>query len=158
MKRKKKKSSSKKQKNFVSNIVLSTDDVIITYNHLARLRVPEHQRAWIESRMYELRERATEAEVSMIGILKSLKIPFIPQAPFVLDGNIFFADFYLPSMNTVIEIDGGYHDSNYMKSKDGNRDYLFNSYRIRTIRIRNEIAKNKTKAKEMLAAANIIKQ
>ena len=133
-----KKKHTKKAK--VKNIVLSEDDMIRTFTHLSKLRVSENRRDWIEHKMYELRQRATNGERNVMGCLKSIGAEFIPQAPFVLDDNIYFADFYFPKQRIIVEVDGKSHLSSEKMQSDGERDKVFASYMIKTYRITNDKA------------------
>lgn len=107
--------------------------------YLGRLSyISESTRAWIESRMYELREKANIYEHKMGELLISKNIDFIHQAPFVFrPKTIYFVDFYLPKHRIVIEVDGTYHDSSFMLRKDSERDNNFKSVGIRVIRVNN---------------------
>ena len=107
--------------------------------YLGRLSyISESTRAWIESRMYELREKANVYEHKIGELLIANKIDFIHQAPFVFrPKTIYFTDFYLPKHRIVIEVDGTYHNSQTMLRKDGDRDFNFKSIGIRVIRVNN---------------------
>lgn len=126
----------------IRNIALSNEDVIRDYSHLSKLRVNDSTRDWIETRMYELREEANVYEMNCISYFQNKGEEFIHQAPFVIDGKIYFADFYLPKRKIIIEIDGKYHDSNSQHKYDKIRDSAFASYGIRTFRVPNEMAKS----------------
>lgn len=100
--------------------------------------ISESTRAWIEARMYELREKANVYEHKVGELLINNGIDFIHQAPFVFrPKTIYFVDFYLPKQRIVIEVDGNYHDSRTMRHKDSDRDYNFKSIGIRVIRVSN---------------------
>lgn len=100
--------------------------------------ISESTRAWIENRMYELRESANIYEYKVGELLINNGIDFIHQAPFVFrPKTIYFVDFYLPKQRVVIEVDGNYHDSRTMRHKDSDRDYNFKSIGIRVIRVSN---------------------
>lgn len=92
---------------------------------------------WIETNRYKLQFSANKYEKLMGEYLVNAKIKFVHQAPFVLDGKIYFADFYIPAYRTVIEIDGTYHDSMTQSKKDNDRDYAFKCKGIKTIRLNN---------------------
>ena len=100
--------------------------------------ISESTRAWIEARMYELREGANVYEHKVGELLINNGIDFIHQAPFVFrPKTIYFTDFFLPKERIVIEVDGMYHKSNEMLRKDAERDYNFKSIGIRVIRVSN---------------------
>lgn len=108
--------------------------------YLAKLSyIPESTRSWIEVRMYELRASANKYEHKLGELLIKNGIEFIHQAPFVFrPRKIYFCDFYIPSLRTVIEVDGIYHDSPLQTEKDIERDDNFASIGIKVIRISNE--------------------
>ena len=151
MKRKKKHSNKYiSKKDYNSTIVLSNEDVINDYSHLAKLKVSESTRDWIETTMYTLRSKANVYERKLIKLLKENHILFVLQAPFVLDGKIYFADFYFPDERLVVEIDGSYHETNSQKSYDIERDRAFKSYNLKTIRVSNGLVDDSTKLKQIL--------
>lgn len=65
------------------------------------------------------------------------KVHFIHQAPFVIDGHIYFADFYLPEKRIVVEIDGDYHNGKYQQAKDRNRTDDLQFAGTKVVRIKN---------------------
>lgn len=151
---KQKRKSKKKNTGFKSynkTIVLSNEDIIRDYSHLAKLRVSENRRDWIETTMYTLRSKANIYERKLIDLFTANKVVFIHQAPFILDGKIYFADFFLPDENIIVEIDGDYHSGISQKSYDKDRDRAFKSYNMKTIRISNELVKEATKLKQILS-------
>lgn len=108
--------------------------------YLGRLSfLKEGTLAWIEARMYELRERANYFEHCLGEMLIKHGVDFIHQAPFVFrPKTIYFGDFYIPEKRVLIEVDGIYHKSSYMLAKDSERDANFRSVGIKVIRIANE--------------------
>ena len=72
------------------------------------------------------------------------------QAPFIIDGKIYFADFFLPKENLIIEIDGVSHDNCAQKQYDKQRDAAFNSYRIKTIRLSNDLVGDSKRLSQIL--------
>ena len=140
--------SSKKSLKF---IVLSEEDLIRDYMHLSRLKVNESTKDWIEHRMYELREKSNQYERSVLGYMRSRNIRFIHQAPFILDGKIYFADFYLPEISEIIEIDGYSHYNEAQRKYDLQRDNAFGDFRMHTTRISNSIAMDKQKLDEIFS-------
>ena len=151
MKKKRKYFSKKaKEKEYNKTIVLSNEDIIRDYSHLAKLKVSESRRDWIETTMYTLRSKANIYERKLIDLFTANKVVFIHQAPFILDGKIYFADFFLPDENLIVEIDGDYHRGVSQKSYDKDRDRAFGSYNMKTIRISNELVKESSKLKQIL--------
>jgi very-short-patch-repair endonuclease len=81
-----------------------------------------------------LRKAATPAELQMKDFLASLGAPYRFQQGFYTP-YYRIVDFYLPTMNLVIEIDGPCHDA----AKDRRRDDWFTRVRgIRIVRLTNE--------------------
>lgn len=56
----------------------------------------------------------------------------------------YVVDFYLPRVNTAIEIDGGYHDLPEQKQYDAIKDKFLNSIGIDVVRIKNEQVKDES--------------
>lgn len=117
---------------------------IADIEHLNKLDGINHSyRDWIETKMIELRGKAPIYEHFLAEFLFNEHIHFIHQAPFVMSGKVFFADFFIPSKNVIIEVDGGYHNGASQYAKDRFRDVCFNGHMIRVIRIPNNATKNK---------------
>ena len=107
-------------------------------NHIHKLgSINANKRRWIEDTMLDLRGRANYYEKVFASYLIRKGIVFIHQAPFVFDGKIYFADFYIPHAHTIIEIDGEYHKGIAQSEYDYNRDICFEGDKIKTIRIPN---------------------
>ena len=66
----------------------------------------------------ELKDKATKAETKFKDFLDRYGFKYIFQKPFKQLGSFSIADFYLPQFATVIEIDGGYHDTREQKARD----------------------------------------
>lgn len=139
-------------KTYNKTIAMSADDVIRDYSHLSRLRVSESRRDWIETTMYNLRVKANKCERNVLAFFRKKNIPYIHQAPFIIDGKIYFADFYIEPKNLIIEIDGKYHSYNTQRAYDRTRDLAFGGYSIKTVRISNEVAMDTKKLEEVYAA------
>lgn len=92
---------------------------------------------WAAETMRKLRKHLTNAEVCVARYLVEKNVYFISQAPFRIKGHLYFADFYFPSIKTILEVDGSSHDSMEQKQSDKKRDELFASVGIRTIWITN---------------------
>lgn len=92
---------------------------------------------WIETKRYEHQFSANKYEKLMGEYMVNHNIKFIHQAPFILDGKIYFADFFIPSIRTIVEIDGIYHDSMTQSASDKERDKAFKAIGIKTIRLNN---------------------
>ncbi len=72
-------------------------DYLIRREELARKRVKQ------------LRENATIHERVFKRLLEDARIPHVFQKPFVTYSWFLIADFFIPSINTIIELDGGQH-------------------------------------------------
>jgi len=75
----------------------------------------------------KLLKKATITEKILTKFLKSKKVKVDPQRVIYIDYNciinkFYIADIYLPELNLIVEIDGGYHETAEQKEKDYNRD------------------------------------
>ena len=107
----------------------------------------ENQRNWVKGRMTSLRKSAPPAERLFAGFLTMHNVYFIPQAPFRMlrrfgETKIYFADFYIPSKSTIIELDGSTHKDHNVY--DMIRDDEFKKIGIKTIRISNKALKHRS--------------
>lgn len=97
---------------------------------------------WLVKTMSDLRKKATVPEITVARYLFSNRVKFITQTPFRIfrenEGfHTFFADFYIPALNLVIEIDGNQHGEPKQLLYDIHRDNDFANIGIRTLRIKN---------------------
>ena len=100
-----------------------------------------------------LEVNATYAE-RLLKIFLTGKIDFEFQKIIYTDNKHFFiADFYIPSKNLIIELDGEYHDNAKQQNKDIWRTQLLHSLGYRVIRFKN---KQITESKNLLWVLNII--
>ena len=121
-------------------------------NHICKLGyIDKSTRDWIETNMLRLRDCANVYEHKFGEYLISKKINFIHQAPFILSGRIFFADFFLPNQHLVIEIDGLYHNGYKQCEYDRFRDACFNGYKINVLRIPNSAIMNEKDLKILVS-------
>lgn len=96
---------------------------------------------------------ATYAE-RLLKIFLTGKIDFEFQKIIYTDNKHFFiADFYIPSKNLIIELDGEYHDSIKQQDKDIWRTKLLNSLGYEVIRFKN---KQITESRDLSWILNII--
>ena len=101
-----------------------------------------------------LEVNATYAERLLKTFLTG-KIDFEFQKIIYTDNKHFFiADFYIPSKNLIIEVDGEYHDDTKQQDKDIWRTKLLNSLGYRVIRFKN---KHITESRDLSWILNIIK-
>ena len=100
-----------------------------------------------------LEVNATYAERILKTFLTG-KIDFEFQKIIYTDNKHFFiADFYIPSKNLIIELDGEYHDNVKQQNKDIWRTQLLHSLGYRVIRFKN---KQITESKNLFWVLNII--
>ena len=100
-----------------------------------------------------LEVNATYAERLLKTFLTG-KIDFEFQKIIYTDNKHFFiADFYIPSKNLIIELDGEYHDNVKQQNKDIWRTQLLHSLGYRVIRFKN---KQITESKNLFWVLNII--
>lgn len=126
--------------------------IISKFSHL-----PFSKREWIETRRYELQYSANKYEHLLGAFLLSHDVKFIHQAPFVINGKIYFLDFFIPSLRTAIEVDGVSHLWYDHPNKDNNRDIDFKTIGIKTIRISNDEVLSKKYLEIRLKASGIIR-
>lgn len=84
-----------------------------------------------------LRKNETETEKLLWKKLKNNQLQgykFRRQHPI----SLYIADFYCHKIKLIIEIDGGYHNTNKQKEKDIERTKILNCNDIRVIRFTNE--------------------
>lgn len=84
----------------------------------------------------ENRKEMTKAEVYFWNLIKQDKtgFSFTKQKPI----NNFIADFYCKELNLVVEIDGSYHNQKKEVARDKEREKVFLSFGIKTVRFTNE--------------------
>ena len=94
------------------------------------------------SRIKQLKENATEAELIFKGKLDALGIYYIFQKGFIEGDNYCIVDFYLPRPHRLcIEIDGGYHEEKSQKIRDMSRNrYLTWHRKFHVLHLTNEEA------------------
>lgn len=105
--------------------------------------LPKHKKEWIEDTREALKNKANKYEMLLGEYLINSGIKFVHQAPFVINGKIYFLDFFIPNKRLAIEVDGQYHSSMYQEEYDNTRDDNFKSIGIKTIRIGNNETLNK---------------
>ena len=95
-----------------------------------RNRVKEKNRAekqykqFIEDKTEELKKFPTAAEVALKDKLDKLQISYEFQWSFYYRGYAGICDFYLPTQNLIIEVDGGYHSKEEQRIKDRIRNQV----------------------------------
>lgn len=106
---------------------------------------------WIDDTYKGLKKSATPSEDKLYNKLhKALGNRVKRQSPFVIEGKVYYADLCIKSLKIIIEVDGGYHNTDSQKKKDTERDKAFASIGYETIRCSNEDACSKKYANELL--------
>lgn len=108
---------------------------------------------WCAEHQRSLKSEATETEIIMKRLLRNIKgITFTFQKPFIVCDKVFYADFYIPSSRTIIEIDGGYHSTQSQILKDTKRTAYLNSVGVKVVRLTDkEVLNDDIKIYEILA-------
>ena len=88
---------------------------------------------WIDENSIHLLVSRNKAELLAGDELKKYVNDVQEQVYFRIEGHSYFLDYYLPKYKIAIEIDGNIHK--IRKEEDKERDKLFSSIGIRTIRI-----------------------
>ncbi len=88
---------------------------------------------WIDENSIHLLITRNKAELLAGDELKKFVSDVQEQVYFRIEGHSYFLDYYLPKYKIAIEIDGKVHK--IRKEEDKERDKLFSSIGIRTIRI-----------------------
>ena len=91
---------------------------------------------WILENYIRMIENPTQFEQMFEQYLKKWNVIYEKQVFFRINGSAYFLDFYIPSKNIAIEIDGKYHDT--QKLYDAKRNKDFRAIGIGTIRIKNK--------------------
>jgi very-short-patch-repair endonuclease len=102
-----------------------------------RLKDSVHDRIQLRERRKHLRNNATLAELTLWQCLRASKLEgrkFRRQASI----GTYIVDFYCPSEQLAIEVDGEIHELPKEKQKDRIRDILLDGNRIQVLRITNE--------------------
>jgi very-short-patch-repair endonuclease len=91
---------------------------------------------------YRKERKTTRSELIFKTKLIKNDIQFEEQKAFVTDSEMYACDFFLPGYNIVVELDGGYHDTEKQKTQDRkkNKFYKRNGYVL--LRLKNETADN----------------
>lgn len=92
----------------------------------------------LERRKTKLRLNATEHEVFFQYHLKRLKIKHQFQKGVIDKDHFMIPDFFIPSLNMVVELDGGYHYSSKQQYRDYYKDKHYEERGFRILRMKNE--------------------
>ena len=106
---------------------------------------------WANNNKKKLEESSTKYEKKLYSALyKPLKGRVKKQQPFIINKHLYYADIYIPSLKLVIEVDGGYHNTEEQKEKDKQRDEDFKSIGYTTLRYTNEQIDSKKGKQEIV--------
>ena len=114
-------------------------------NSLTRYEI-DGNKWWMGNAMIfksKLTKNATMPEKILSKLLKSKKVKIDQQRIVYIDYNcviskFYIADIYIPELNLIVEIDGGYHDTAEQKEKDYDRDLDLISVGYKVFRCTNE--------------------
>lgn len=90
----------------------------------------------------ELAANASTAERDAYDNLARLGYDAVRQYPIWTGRKLYFADLYIPSLKTVVEIDGGYHATRRQKRLDRNRSSGLWRLGFHVVRLSNHDARN----------------
>ena len=114
---------------------------------------------WIDDIYKELKKSSTKSEDKLYNKLhRYLGHRIKRQAPFVINDRVYYADLCIKSLKLIIEVDGGYHNTDAQKKKDAERDKAFASIGYKTIRCSNEDACSQKCANELLKTIASLKR
>lgn len=97
---------------------------------------------WAIETMKKLRANANVYEKKLAEFLFWNNVNYYTQVPFKIVADkkrhVYFADFYIPEIQTIIEVDGESHEGEGAKQKDAERDEMFLRIGILTVRVKNK--------------------
>ena len=116
----------------------------MSYERNFRLSIKEFKRHRNRLKLFadELKIQATPSEKLFKKRLEDEGIKFIFQKVFTGDGGSCIADFYLPTLNLIVEVDGEYHETMDQKIRDFFKDEYYKSRGFRVLRIKNKDVRN----------------
>lgn len=97
---------------------------------------------WLRMRRAELMSHTSEAEKEAYRLLCGMGYKVIRQYPIDTGRKLYFADLYIPSLNAIIEIDGGYHYTKNQRRSDTNRSNGLWRKGFHVLRLPNRNARN----------------
>lgn len=130
-------------------------DIKVDNKHLSQFYFNSMKKVkWVRHTMIGNREHAGNPEKLFAAFLYMRGIKFIPQAPFYITNRIgrprvYYADFYLPKENVIVEIDGRAHYTPKGKEWDEERDFDFMGIGVKTYRFDNSITTHKSTLVDM---------
>lgn len=106
---------------------------------------------WSVNTKNKLENNPTKSELSLFKYLTGTlhnRVKF--QHPFLINGKLYYADIAIPSLKLIIEVDGGYHNTEEQKAKDKQRDNDFKSIGYTTLRYTNEQVESREGRKNII--------
>lgn len=94
--------------------------------------------------------QTSDAEKAAIKNCERLGYKIIRQQPIVTGRKLYFADIYLPELHTILECDGGYHNTSRQKRKDDNRSAGIWRMGYHVVRLSNHDARDINKVKNKI--------
>jgi very-short-patch-repair endonuclease len=88
------------------------------------VKAVKSDKEFLAKKANELRKYPTAAERMLKTKLEKLEIEYVFQYAYYYRGAAGICDFYLPSYNLLIEVDGGYHLEEEQKKKDDVKDVV----------------------------------
>lgn len=121
--------------NMKTKTYTSLIDLYETTDFLPYTELNDNFVEWINETCMELISKSTFPENLFKKKMFLNNIDFVEQAFFMINGKSYFLDFIMPKYMIAIEIDGSSHIKK--EDQDFERDRLFNSIGIKTLRISN---------------------
>lgn len=117
----------------------------------ANKRTPKSLVEWVSNNKQVLDKKATKYERLLFNALKKhFKDKIKKQQPFMIQNKVYYADICISPLKLIIEVDGGYHNSQEQEIKDKQRDNDFKSIGYTTLRFTNEQVQNKTSRQQIV--------
>ena len=117
----------------------------------ANKRTPKSLVEWVSNNKQVLDKKATKYERLLFNALKKhFKDKIKKQQPFMIQNKVYYADICISPLKLIIEVDGGYHNSQEQQIKDRQRDNDFKSIGYNTLRFTNEQVQNKTSRQQIV--------
>lgn len=98
----------------------------------------ERRTEYSEKFKAELRENATKAELLFKSNLDLYEIEYEFQKELITRKSFIVADFYIPALNLMVELDGGYHNNKEQRDKDKQKDVEYKNNGFKVLRMTNE--------------------
>lgn len=106
---------------------------------------------WANDNKKKLEKESTKYEKALYKTLqKTFKNRIKTQHPFIINKHLYYADIFIPSLKLIIEVDGGYHNTEEQREKDKKRDADFMSVGYTTLRFTNEQISSKVGKQDII--------